>query len=56
MNTGARCHHCAKLLGTADGTNHLEVFATACQAQPGEIVFAIKCPRCGKISFIKFYI
>ena len=56
MSTGARCHHCAKLLGTTDEVNKLEVSPVACQAQKGELVFTIKCPRCGKLSFIKFHI
>lgn len=56
MSTEARCHQCGKMLGTTDDCNSLEVSPIASRAQKGELVFTVKCRRCGKLSHIKFHI
>lgn len=53
MSTKVRCRDCGKLFGELTGPASLEVSPVACQVTKSELLFTVKCPRCGKFNFIK---
>ena len=54
MSSEARCYQCDKLLGATDSEVRCIVFPMAVQATENQLLFTIKCPRCGKHNYIKF--
>ena len=55
MNTEVRCYKCSRQLGTTDSDDFKAiVFPMAVQAAEGQLLFTIKCPRCGSHNHIKF--
>lgn len=54
MSTEVRCEKCERKLGEAlNGVAQPGTLLAAC-CGPGEILFEIKCPRCGKINRVRF--
>lgn len=53
MSTKVRCRECGKLLGELSGKNMIEVQPVACQVTSSDLVYTVKCPRCGKFNYIK---
>lgn len=53
MSSKIRCHHCGKLLGELNGGTSFDVQPVACQVTQSDLLFTIKCPRCGNFNFIK---
>ena len=53
MSTKVRCQSCGKMLGELSGKPDFDVQPVACQATSRDLLFTIKCPRCGKFNFIK---
>ena len=55
MNTEVRCYKCSRQLGTTDSDDFKAiVFPMAVQAAEGQLLFTIKCPRCGSHNHVKF--
>jgi phage FluMu protein Com len=53
MSAKVRCKSCGKLLGELSGDPVFDIQPVACQATSTDLIFTIKCPRCGKFNFIK---
>ena len=54
MSSEVRCYQCDKLLGNTESATRCIVFPMAVQAKEEQLLFTIKCPRCGKHNHIKF--
>lgn len=53
MSTKIRCRDCGKLFGELTGPASAEATPVACQVTETDLLFTVKCPRCGKFSFVK---
>ena len=53
MSTEVTCYSCHETLGTADDGIQPVVFPMAVNVEPHQMMFTIKCPKCGKANHIK---